>query len=116
MMGSEAGDATAEVGPPPSPLSDPAIKIMRAAARLLPGLGTMKPEATRVALRSIPADELSAVGPIPGIEGYYICVTHSGVTLAPVLGQAVADEIAGRRSRSDLTPFRPSRFLANAAA
>lgn len=95
----------------------PAVKqIMDAARQALPVLGNMAAEAVRIGIRPIPADDLSAVGPIPGVEGYYLCVTHSGVTLAPVFGKAVADELVGRKGTHDLGPFRPARFFANAVA
>jgi hypothetical protein len=37
-------------------------------------------------------------------------VTHSGVTVAPVLGRLVAREVAEGRSDGLLVPFRPGRF------
>ena len=49
---------------------------------------------TLLAWRSMPADRLPIVGPVPGLDSLYLAVTHSGVTLAPVLGRLVADEIA----------------------
>jgi glycine/D-amino acid oxidase-like deaminating enzyme len=55
---------------------------------------------------------MSAVGWMPGISGFYVAVTHSGVTLAPFLGRAVADEIARARVVPQLEPFRPARFAA----
>lgn len=42
----------------------------------------------------------------------YVAVTHSGVTLAPFLGQAIAEEIARARVVPQLEPFRPARFAA----
>jgi glycine/D-amino acid oxidase-like deaminating enzyme len=48
---------------------------------------------------------------MPHVEGYYLVVTHSGVTLAPLLGAAVADEVARGRQRPELAPFRPARFF-----
>jgi glycine/D-amino acid oxidase-like deaminating enzyme len=47
----------------------------------------------RIAIRPIPGDHLSAIGPMPRTSGYYIVVTHSGVTMSPFLGAVVADEI-----------------------
>ena len=81
------------------------------ATRLLPSIGAIEPEAVRIALRPIPADQFSAVGPMPRATGYYLAVTHSGVTLSPFLGQAVADEIVHGRTRPELETFRPARFF-----
>jgi len=78
---------------------------------LLPSIGEVEPEAVRIALRPMPADHFSAVGPMPRTSGYYIAVTHSGVTLSPFLGAAVADEIVHGRQRPELADFRPARFF-----
>lgn len=79
--------------------------------RLLPSIGAIEPEAVRIALRPIPADQFSAIGPVPRVQGYYLAITHSGVTLSPFLGQAVADEIVHDRIRPELESFRPARFF-----
>ena len=84
---------------------------VRRARRLLPSIGEVEPEAVRIALRPMPADHFSAVGPMPRTSGYYIAVTHSGVTLSPFLGAAVADEIVHGRQRPELADFRPARFF-----
>ena len=57
-----------------------------------------------------PATRYSAVGPVPRVDGYYLAVTHSGVTMSPFLGAAVADEIVhGRQCRS--WPIPPGAVL-----
>jgi glycine/D-amino acid oxidase-like deaminating enzyme len=48
---------------------------------------------------------------MPRIGGYYLAITHSGVTLSPFLGAAVADEVVHGRRRPELEPFRPGRFF-----
>ena len=53
----------------------------------------------RVGTRAIPADGLSVVGAMPGLDGYYVVVTHSGVTLSPFLARAVATEIVHESRR-----------------
>ena len=67
-------------------------------------------EAVRLATRPIPEDGHPAVGPIAGLSGYYVAVTHSGVTLATLLGGAIASEILEGREVPELAPFRPARF------
>ena len=71
--------------------------LVRRARQLLPSIGEVEPEAVRIAIRPIPGDHLSAIGPMPRTSGYYIAVTHSGVTMSPFLGMAVADEIVRGR-------------------
>jgi glycine/D-amino acid oxidase-like deaminating enzyme len=94
-----------------SPSMPEAHDLVRRARKLLPSVGDVAPEAVRAAIRPIPADHFSAVGPMPRMSGYYIAITHSGVTMSPFLGAAVADEIVGGRQRAELADFRPARFF-----
>ncbi len=104
-------DATIVADRVPDAAMPEAREMMARAIRLFPGIDEAEPEAVRITERPIPRDGLSAVGPMPRVEGYYVVVTHSGVTLAPLLGAAVADEVAGGRERAELAPFRPARFF-----
>jgi len=94
-----------------SPSMPEARDLVRRARQLLPSIGEVEPEAVRIALRPIPGDHFPAVGPVPGTSGYYIAVTHSGVTMSPFLGAVVADEIINGRQRAELADFRPARFF-----
>ena len=116
MLHSHNGDNMASIKAPPDASSPLAMEIMSAATALLPTLGGMNPEATRTALRPIPSDDMSVLGTFPHAENYYICVTHSGVTLAPLLGRLVAEEVVHGQATMDLEPFRPTRFAAGAIA
>ena len=79
---------------------------VRRARQLLPSIGEVEPEAVRIAIRPIPGDQLSAVGPMPRTSGYYIAITHSGVTMSPFLGAVVADEIVrGRQGKGLSSPI-----------
>jgi glycine/D-amino acid oxidase-like deaminating enzyme len=86
-------------------------EMLRRAATVLPGIGQVAAEAVRIGIRAIPADGLSTVGAMPGIDGYYVVVTHSGVTLSPFLARAVAAEIVNESREEHLEPFRPGRLL-----
>lgn len=88
-----------------------AASMIERAAKLYPELANTKPEAIRLSYRAIPGDGVSAVGPVPGISGYYAAVTHSGATLAPWLGQVAAAELAGGEPEEALQDFRPARFF-----
>jgi len=91
--------------------SAPLVKeVIRLAAIVFPTLAGTAAEATRLGIRPIPKDGFPIVGPVPDVEGYYIVVTHSGVTLAPILGQAVAHELVQGRTEPMLESFRPNRF------
>lgn len=88
--------------------------LLAQAARFLPPLRGARIARTLLAWRSMPADRLPIVGPVPGLDSLYLAVTHRGVTLAPVLGRLVADEIATGEPAWLLAPFRPGRFAERA--
>ena len=53
------------------------------------------------------------VGPVPDVEGLYVCVGMSGhgFKLAPGIGRCLAERIVhGRYATVDLAPFAPDRF------
>ena len=69
------------------------------------------PQTARIGFRPMPADERPIIGTLPGVQNIFVLATHSGVTLAPVLAQALADEICNGRLPPELLPYRPTRFL-----
>ena len=64
-----------------------------------------------VGYRPTPKDGVSAVGALPGLEGLYVCATHSGITLAPALGALGAVEILTGERHQLLQPFSPDRLM-----
>jgi glycine/D-amino acid oxidase-like deaminating enzyme len=101
-----------------TPATDPgrhhAQLLLAQAARFLPALAGVPVERWWLAWRAMPTDRLPIVGPLPWLEGLYLVVSHSGVTLAPVLGRLVAAEVAEQTVDGLLAPFRPSRFAERA--
>jgi glycine/D-amino acid oxidase-like deaminating enzyme len=89
----------------------PAERSLTVAATHLPALAGARVEATRVGLRPMPPDERPMVGAIPGLEGFYVAVSHSGVTLGPLWGRMVAAELLDGVLDPRLAPYRPARFL-----
>lgn len=69
----------------------------------------------RVGLRALPVDGFPVVGWAGDVEGFYVVVSHSGVTLCLLLGRLVAAEITEGRAEPVLAPFRPTRFASGAA-
>lgn len=84
--------------------------LLQRAAGLVPGLASAQVLGTYVGLRPIPADGVSSVGALPSIPGCYEAVTHSGVTLGPLIGRLLATEIVDGTVDRLLRPFRPDRF------
>ena len=77
---------------------------------VVPALAAARPVTALVGVRPIPADGLPCVGGVPGIPGYVEAVTHSGVTLAPLIARSLADEMLREAGNPLLRPFRPDRF------
>ncbi len=83
---------------------------MRAAAqRYLPGLKTLDFEDIRICWRPMPIDGYPVLGASPARKDVYLAVTHSGVTLAPIVGECIAHEIVGGGLAESLKDFRPDR-------
>ncbi len=56
----------------------------------------------------MPVDGLPLCGAWPGAEGLFVCVAHSGITLAQWLGLRLARLLAGG-AVPELAPFAPRR-------
>lgn len=101
-----------------TPATDPGLGHARAllaqAARWFPALAGVGVDRWWLAYRAMPSDRLPIVGPLPWLEGLYLAVSHSGVTVAPALGRLVADEVAEGAAGGLLAPFRPGRFAERA--
>jgi glycine/D-amino acid oxidase-like deaminating enzyme len=97
-----------------TPVTDPGARHARAmltqAARFFPVLAGVPVERWWLAWRAMPSDRLPIIGPLPWLDSLYLAVSHSGVTLAPVLGRLVAKEVADQTADGLLSPFRPGRF------
>jgi glycine/D-amino acid oxidase-like deaminating enzyme len=65
---------------------------------------------TTLAQRPTPADGFPAVGFLQQVEGLYVAVMHSGMTLAPGIGLLAARELLGRGRDPLLAPYDPARF------
>jgi glycine/D-amino acid oxidase-like deaminating enzyme len=84
---------------------------LAAVAKLLRPLAGARVEATRVGIRPMPTDEKPMVGTVPGLDGFYVAVSHSGVTLGPLWGRIVAAELLDGVTDARLETFRPGRFV-----
>jgi D-amino-acid dehydrogenase len=57
-------------------------------------------------------DSLPVIGRSPRHSGVFLALGHGhwGLMAAPATGQVIADLVAGRPPRLDITPFQPDRF------
>ncbi len=87
-------------------------ELLERARRVLPALAQAEVVEARFGLRPVPADGHSCVGALSKIPDYYEAVTHSGVTLGPLIGRLLAGEILTGEVDPLIAPFRPDRFPA----
>ena len=80
-----------------------------AAARYVPGLAGARMESHHIGWRPLPIDGHPVLGAPRAAPGRYLAITHSGVSLAPVIGQLAAHEIVTGEALPELAPFRPDR-------
>lgn len=95
-----------EPSPPPSWTS----RLLTEAQRDIPALARATVSELRIGVRPMPQDGLPIIGPVPGVQGCYVAVMHSAVTLAALVGQTVAQELASGIPSPMLEPYRPTRF------
>jgi glycine/D-amino acid oxidase-like deaminating enzyme len=87
-------------------------ELLERAQLVLPALGEVEVVEARFGMRPVPADGHSCVGALSEIPGYYEAVTHSGVTLGPLIGRLLAREILTGEIDPLIAPFRADRFPA----
>lgn len=98
-------------GSPEWPIPARLDDLLARAVGVLPDLAGARIEGVRVATRPIPGDGKSVVGPVPGTGGLYLVVTHSGVTLGPLLGLVASREIVSGIEDDRVRDFRPDRSI-----
>jgi len=95
------------VAPPPPE----AHALLARATEVLPVLQGVGVARAHLGIRPIPADGLSVAGQLPGFDNAFAIVTHSGVTMGPLLGRLIATEVTDRIVDPLLADFRPERFM-----
>ncbi|KAF8061367.1 yurR [Scenedesmus sp. PABB004] len=99
-----------------------AERLLRAAAAAVPALGAATAEGMQLGFRPFPADGYPVLGWLPSCPNAYLAVTHSGLTLAPLVGALVAEEVAvaggppSAATLERLAPYRPDRAFPAAGA
>ncbi|MEO0410455.1 MAG: FAD-dependent oxidoreductase [Pseudomonadota bacterium] len=89
-----------------------AARLSAMASAVVPALGQAKIEQTIIGWRPLPLDGHPVIGISPQRPDVYLAITHSGVTLAPAIGQLAAYELLEARAISRLEPYRPGRTFA----
>ena len=83
----------------------------RLACHAIPGLRHGRMVRAWAGLEAETADAMPAAGPVPGVEGAFVCGSvHSGYTSGPAIARLLAERILGREP--DLPLFPIERLLA----
>ena len=106
----EAPDAAVDLHTPDVKLRAWAKELLRRARLVVRGLDDAEIAGYRVCVRPMPADGHSIVGWVPGTDGLYVAVTHSGVTLGAHLARLISAEVTSGAPAAQLAPYRPARF------
>ena len=79
------------------------------ASRVVPALADL--HAIRIwAGMNVNIDRAPILGEVPGLPGFYNCVSSNGYTLAPVLARLTAEMMAGRSTSLAVGPYALTRF------
>jgi sarcosine oxidase subunit beta len=89
--------------------------FLQNALRILPALKNVGALRIFAHLRPMPPDRLPIYDRVPEVEGFYIAVGHSGITLAPLTGKIFTDWIVNGETDIDLSPYSLKRFAENSA-
>lgn len=86
-----------------------ARRILSIAEQYVPGLLSADVEDVFIGWRPLPVDGHPVLGASPAIASAYLAIMHSGVSLAPIVGELVAREISTGVSADALAHYRPDR-------
>lgn len=87
-------------------------RILSKVGLVLPGARGMALDRLTLGFRPMPTDGFPVLGALPNAADVHVAVTHSGVTLAPIIGRYTSDEILHGTRVDVLEPYRPERFAA----
>ena len=87
-----------------------ADELLARAAEYVPGLKGASAVPVPVGYRPMPLDGFPVIGFSPKAPNVYLALTHSGVTLAPMMAQMATMEIVDGANVDLLADYRPSRF------
>ncbi len=89
------------------------LRMRDVAVKFLPEIQPAELEAAHIGWRPLPLDGHPVLGFSPRRKDIYLAVMHSGVSLAPIAGQLVAQEITSGVENTRLSQYRPGRDFNN---
>jgi glycine/D-amino acid oxidase-like deaminating enzyme len=89
-----------------------AMRILNIAEQFVPGILSAEIEDVYIGWRPLPLDGHPVLGSSRGNRSAYLAIMHSGVSLAPIVGDVVAKEIIMGVDADELSEYRPDREMA----
>lgn len=86
-----------------------AKQILAIAEQYVPEISKVEIEDVYIGWRPLPVDGHPVLGPSESQPNAYLAIMHSGVSLAPIVGEFVAKEIATDLTIPNLENYRPNR-------
>ncbi|MBT6209832.1 MAG: FAD-binding oxidoreductase [Woeseia sp.] len=88
-------------------------RMLSIAKQFVPGMADAVIHDAYVGWRPLPIDGHPVLGATPANPDFYLAIMHSGVSLAPIVGQLVAHELTQAATIERLEQFRPTRTFQN---
>ena len=110
LLGADDIDALTGEGTSPGEPPEFARPLLERACRVFPAATAARLASVRIGVRPVPEDGHTVAGPVSGLDNVWVLVTHSGITMGPLLGRLIAAEMLGGPPDRRLAPFRPERF------
>lgn len=85
-------------------------QLMAEAGKLIGEGKPLDAKSWKIGLKPVPGDGEPVVGELKKVPGCFVAFTHSGATLALILGELLTDEILNGVQHPMLATFRPERF------
>lgn len=95
--------------PDPETAAAHAARLVETAAGFVPAIAGAGVDGVYIGWRPLPLDGHPVLGAAPGRPDVYLAITHSGVSLAPIVGQFAANEIVSGETLPRLDVYRPDR-------
>ena len=89
--------------------------LLSRASRYLPALDSARATPVPMGFRPMPIDGYPVIGFTPAVPNLYVALTHSGVTLCPLVSELAALEIFEGTRVEFLRDYRPQRFTKSVA-
>lgn len=86
-----------------------AWRILGIAEQYVPDIGEVEVDNVYIGWRPLPLDGHPVLGTHPETPNAYLAIMHSGVSLAPIVGELAAKEIASGIRAESLDEYRPTR-------